>query len=141
MLMPGVLNIIPTDNFNTPAVSERLCKHLLVRKVTLTGSTAVGSISARHCSEGPKKVTMELGGNCPFIILDNADLDQAVDTPMILKWRTAGQACTHANRVNVQSGVYDTFSQKILAANPKAAGRPWSRTRHHRGSYDDVPRQ
>lgn len=88
----GVVNVISTDNANTPAVSERLCKHPLVRKVTFTGSTGVGSIVARHCAEGLKKLTMELGGNCPFLVFDDGDLDQAVAALMILKWRTAGQA-------------------------------------------------
>lgn len=115
-LPAGVVNVISTDNANTPAVSERLCKHPLVRKVTFTGSTAVGSLIARHCSEGLKKVTLELGGNCPFIVFDDGDLDQAVAALMILKWRTAGQACTHANRVYVQSGVYDKFSQMMVEA-------------------------
>lgn len=113
---PGVFNVITTSNENTPAVSEALCKHSLVRKVTFTGSTAVGRIVAKHCSEGLKKVTMELGGNCPFIIFDDADVSQAVAALMILKWRTAGQACTHANRVYVQSGVYERFAQKMLQA-------------------------
>ncbi|KAJ0127303.1 Uncharacterized protein HZ326_29593 [Fusarium oxysporum f. sp. albedinis] len=116
---PGVLNIISTDNANTPSVSEALCKHPLVRKVTFTGSTGVGSIIARHCSDGLKKITMELGGNCPFIIFNDGDLDQAVAALMILKWRTAGQACTHANRVYVQSGVHDKFAQKMLEATRK----------------------
>ncbi|KAG8355366.1 hypothetical protein FVEN_g6751 [Fusarium venenatum] len=116
---PGVFNVITTDNIHTPSVSEVLCKHSLVRKVTFTGSTAVGRIIARHCSDGLKKVTMELGGNCPFIIFNDGDLDQAVAALMILKWRTAGQACTHANRVYVQSGVYDQFAQKILEATQK----------------------
>ncbi|KAF1854310.1 hypothetical protein Lal_00013158 [Lupinus albus] len=118
-LPAGVLNVISTDNSNTPSVSETLCKHPLVRKVTFTGSTSVGSIVARHCSEGLKKVTMELGGNCPFIIFDDGDLEGAVAALMILKWRTAGQACTHANRVYVQSGVYDKFAQMMLEATSK----------------------
>jgi succinate-semialdehyde dehydrogenase/glutarate-semialdehyde dehydrogenase len=113
-LPPGVLNVISTDLVNTPSVSERLCKHPLVRKVTFTGSTQVGSIVARHCSEGLKKLTMELGGNCPFIVFDDGDIDQAVAALTILKWRTAGQACTHANRVYVQSGIYDRFCTAIL---------------------------
>ncbi|UPL02276.1 hypothetical protein LCI18_013210 [Fusarium solani-melongenae] len=118
-LPAGVLNVISTDNINTPSVSERLCKHPLVRKVTFTGSTNVGSIVAKHCAEGLKKVTMELGGNCPFLIFNDGDLDQAVAALMILKWRTAGQACTHANRVYVQSGVYDMFAQKMLEATQR----------------------
>lgn len=116
---PGVFNVITTDERNTPAVSEALCKHPLVRKVTFTGSTAVGQLIAQHCSSGLKKLTLELGGNCPFLIFNDADLDQAVAALMILKWRTAGQACTHANRVYVQSGVYDAFVQKILQATQK----------------------
>lgn len=118
-LPPGVLNVITTDNINTPAVSEALCKHPLVRKVTFTGSTAVGRVVAQHCSKGLKKVTLELGGNCPFLIFNDADLDQAVAALMILKWRTAGQACTHANRVYVQSGVYEQVAQKTLEATKK----------------------
>lgn len=113
---PGVINVLTTDNVNTPDVSEALCKHSLVRKVTFTGSTAVGQLIARHCSDGLKKVTLELGGNCPFIIFDDGDLEQALAALMILKWRTAGQACTHANRVYVQSGVYDTFLRMIVNA-------------------------
>lgn len=112
----GVLNVITTDNMETPAVSEALCKHPLVRKVTFTGSTEIGRLIARHCSESLKKVTLELGGNCPFIVFEDADLDQAVAALMILKWRTAGQACTHANRVYVQSKVYKDFASRVLAA-------------------------
>ena len=117
---PGVFNVITTNENNTPAVSEALCKHPLVRKVTFTGSTAIGRLIAQHCSSGLKKLTLELGGNCPFLIFDDADLDQAVAALMILKWRTAGQACTHANRVYVQGGVYESFAQKIVQATEKA---------------------
>ena len=113
---PGTLNVITTDNAETPSVSERLCKHPLVRKVTFTGSTTVGKLIAQHCSAGLKKVTLELGGNCPFLVFDDADIDQAIAALMILKWRTAGQACTHANRVYVQSGIYDRFAQRLLEA-------------------------
>lgn len=113
---PGVLNIITTDNENTPSVSEALCKHPLVRKATFTGSTAVGRLIAKHCSTGLKKLTLELGGNCPFLVFDDADLDKALAALMILKWRTAGQACTHANRVYVQSGAYDKFADMVVKA-------------------------
>ena len=113
---PGVLNVMTTDEKSTAAASEALCKHPLVRKVTFTGSTAVGRLIAKHCSTGLKKLTLELGGNCPFIVFDDGDLGQALAALMILKWRTAGQACTHANRVYVQSGVYDTFANMLLEA-------------------------
>jgi succinate-semialdehyde dehydrogenase / glutarate-semialdehyde dehydrogenase len=109
----GVLNVLTTDNQKTPELSEALCKHPLVRKVTFTGSTAIGSLIARHCSYGLKKVTMELGGNCPFIVFNDGDLEAAMKALMILKWRTAGQACTHANRIYVQNGVFAKFEKMI----------------------------
>ncbi|PGH03642.1 hypothetical protein AJ80_08663 [Polytolypa hystricis UAMH7299] len=107
---PGVFNVLTTDLENTPALSEALCKHPLVKKVTFTGSTRVGKLIASHCAEGLKKVTLELGGNCPFIIFDDADLDQAIEQLMALKFRHAGQACITANRIYVQSGVYEKFA-------------------------------
>jgi succinate-semialdehyde dehydrogenase len=116
---PGVINVISTDITNTPAVSERLCKHRFVRKVTFTGSTAIGSLVAKQCAEGLKKVTMELGGNCPFIVFDDGNLHDAVAALMILKWRTAGQACTHANRVYVQKGVYQEFARLLVESTQK----------------------
>lgn len=108
---PGIFNVLTTDLDNTPSLSEALCKHPHVKKVTFTGSTRVGKLVAAHCAQGLKKVTLELGGNCPFIVFDDADLDQALTQLMALKWRHAGQACITANRVYVQSGVYDWFAQ------------------------------
>ncbi|PYH83767.1 succinate semialdehyde dehydrogenase [Aspergillus uvarum CBS 121591] len=105
----GVLNVITTDLENTPAVSEALCRDPAVRKVTFTGSTRVGKLVAGYCAPGLKKMTLELGGNCPFLVFDDADLNQALEMLMALKWRHAGQACITANRVYVQSGVYDKF--------------------------------
>lgn len=116
---PGVFNVLTTDLENTPSLSEALCKHPLVKKVTFTGSTAVGKIVARHCADGLKKVTLELGGNCPFIVFDDADLQQALDALMLLKWRHAGQACISANRVYVQSGVIGEFTQMLTEATKK----------------------
>lgn len=110
---PGVLNILTTDLENTPPLSEALCKHPLVKKVTFTGSTRVGKLVAAHCAQGLKKVTLELGGNCPFIVFDDANLDQALDQLMTLKWRHAGQACITANRIYVQAGVYDRFAELL----------------------------
>ncbi|KAF4771589.1 hypothetical protein N7455_007976 [Penicillium solitum] len=106
----GVLNVLTTDLENTPALSEALCKHPLVKKVTFTGSTRVGKLVASHCANGLKKLTLELGGNCPFLVFDDANLDQAVEQLMSLKWRHAGQACITANRIYVQAGVYDRFA-------------------------------
>ncbi|KAF7554914.1 hypothetical protein G7Z17_g2532 [Cylindrodendrum hubeiense] len=106
----GVLNILTTSLSNTPTLTEALCRHPLVKKVTFTGSTRVGKLIAKICSDGLKKVTLELGGNCPFIVFDDADLNEAAEALMGLKWRNAGQACISANRVYVQSGVYDSFA-------------------------------
>lgn len=114
----GVLSVLTTDLQNTPSLSEALCRHPLIRKVTFTGSTRVGKLIAKHCSDGLKKVTLELGGNCPVIVFDDADLNQAADQIMALKWRHAGQACITANRVYVQSGVYDEFT-RIIAERTK----------------------
>ncbi|PWY84815.1 succinate-semialdehyde dehydrogenase [NADP+] [Aspergillus heteromorphus CBS 117.55] len=106
----GVFNVLTTDLGSTPSLSEALCRHELVKKVTFTGSTRVGKLIARHCSAGLKKVTLELGGNCPFLVFEDADLEGAVGALMGLKWRHAGQACITANRVYVQRGVYEAFA-------------------------------
>lgn len=111
---PGVFSVLTTSLENTPALSEALCRHALVKKVTFTGSTRVGKLVAKICSDGLKKVTLELGGNCPFLVFDDADLDQAATQLMALKWRHAGQACITANRVYVQSGVYQKFAEILL---------------------------
>ncbi|EEU37359.1 uncharacterized protein NECHADRAFT_86280 [Fusarium vanettenii 77-13-4] len=112
---PGVFNVVPTSLENTPAVAEALCKHPLVKKVSFTGSTAIGSLIAKHCSEGLKKVSLELGGNCPFLIFDDCNQGQALEALLALKWRHAGQACITANRVYVQSGIYEEFLDKLVA--------------------------
>ncbi|PYI28496.1 succinate-semialdehyde dehydrogenase [Aspergillus indologenus CBS 114.80] len=106
----GVFNVLTTDLENTPAVSEALCRAPAVRKVTFTGSTRVGKLVAGNCAAGLKKMTLELGGNCPFLVFEDADLHQALEMLMALKWRHAGQACITANRVYVQAGVYDRFA-------------------------------
>lgn len=110
---PGVFNVLTTDLANTPSLSESLCKHPLVKKVSFTGSTRVGKLIAGHCAFGLKKLTLELGGNCPFIVFDDANIDHAIDQLMALKWRHAGQACITANRVYVQAGVYEIFAQRL----------------------------
>ncbi|KAI1467584.1 aldehyde dehydrogenase [Daldinia caldariorum] len=106
----GVFNVMPTTLANTPALSEALCKHPLVKKVSFTGSTRVGKILSAHCADGLKKLTLELGGNCPFLVFDDANLEQACDALIPLKFRHAGQACITANRVYVQRGIYERFS-------------------------------
>ena len=115
----GAFNVLTTDLENTPSLSETLCKHPLVKKVTFTGSTRVGKLVAAHCAQGLKKVTLELGGNCPFIVFDDADVDQAADQLMALKWRHAGQACITANRVYVQDGIYEKFAELLKERTSK----------------------
>ncbi|KAG5665020.1 hypothetical protein KAF25_008754, partial [Fusarium avenaceum] len=112
---PGVFNVLTTSLKNTPALSEAMCTHKYVQKVTFTGSTRVGKIVAGICARNLKKCTMELGGNCPYIVFDDADLEQAVDQLMALKWRNAGQACITANRVYVQAQVYDKLAEMFVA--------------------------
>jgi succinate-semialdehyde dehydrogenase / glutarate-semialdehyde dehydrogenase len=116
---PGVFNVLTTSLSNTPSLSEALCKHHLVKKVTFTGSTRVGKIVATHCAAGLKKVTLELGGNCPFVVFDDANLEQALTALMALKWRHAGQACITTNRIYVQAGVYDNFAEMLREATAK----------------------
>ncbi|KAE8368115.1 succinate-semialdehyde dehydrogenase [Aspergillus caelatus] len=111
---PGVLNVLTTSNENTPALSEALCKHPLVQKVSFTGSSAVGSIISRHCADGIKKLSLELGGNCPFIVFADANQDQAIVQLSALKFRHAGQACVTANRIYVHEDIYDDFVVKMV---------------------------
>ncbi|KAI1367877.1 aldehyde dehydrogenase [Xylaria arbuscula] len=106
----GVFNVLPTTLQNTPALSEALCKHPVVKKVSFTGSTRVGKILSAHCADGLKKLTLELGGNCPVLVFDDANLEQACEALIPLKFRHAGQACITANRVYVQRGIYEKFA-------------------------------
>ncbi|KAI3332247.1 aldehyde dehydrogenase [Xylariaceae sp. AK1471] len=109
----GVFNVLPTTLDNTPALSEALCRHPTVKKVSFTGSTRVGKILSAHCADSLKKLTLELGGNCPFLVFDDANLEQACQALIPLKFRHAGQACITANRVYVQRGVYDKFASLL----------------------------
>jgi succinate-semialdehyde dehydrogenase/glutarate-semialdehyde dehydrogenase len=107
----GVFNVvIGTDG---PAIGKELCFNAKVRKISFTGSTEVGRILMRQCADQIKKVSLELGGNAPFIVFDDADLDAAVDGAMASKYRNAGQTCVCANRIYVQSNVYDAFAEKL----------------------------
>lgn len=112
---PGLVNVLPTSLEDTPIVAEDLCSHPLVQVVSFTGSTRVGRIVAGWCAQNLKRSTLELGGNSPFIIFDDADLDKAVDQLTGLKWRHAGQACISANRVYVQRGIHDRLVEAIVA--------------------------
>ena len=106
----GVLNIITGD---APAIGQEMCASPIVRKVTFTGSTEVGRILLRQSADTVKKVSLELGGNAPFIVFDDADLDAAAEGAITSKYRNAGQTCVCANRIYVQDGVYDAFAAKL----------------------------
>jgi len=110
----GVFNVITTTD--SRGVGKELTESPLVRKFSFTGSTEVGKTLIRQCASTVKKVSMELGGNAPFIVFDDADIDSAVKGAVISKYRNAGQTCVCANRVYVQEGVYDEFVEKFTAA-------------------------
>jgi succinate-semialdehyde dehydrogenase/glutarate-semialdehyde dehydrogenase len=112
----GVFNVITGSATQIGGV---LTRHQWVRKFSFTGSTPVGRLLIGQCADTVKKVSMELGGNAPFIVFDDADLDQAVEGAMLSKFRNAGQTCVCANRIYVQDGVYDVFAEKLAAAAQK----------------------
>ncbi|MEM7289928.1 MAG: NAD-dependent succinate-semialdehyde dehydrogenase, partial [Pseudomonadota bacterium] len=109
----GVVNILTG---NPSEIGEELTTHPAVRKVTFTGSTRVGKIILEQCSRTVKKCSMELGGNAPFLVFDDADVDRAVEGAIAAKYRNSGQTCVCTNRFLVQSGIYDTFVEKLTEA-------------------------
>jgi len=111
---PGVLNIV--TGLNAAEIGGELTSNPLVRKISFTGSTAVGKKLMAQCAGTVKKISLELGGNAPFIVFDDADLDKAVAGAITSKYRNAGQTCVCANRIFVQSGVYDAFLEKFTQA-------------------------
>ena len=111
----GVLNILTADSGNSIDIGKVLCSSDVVRHLSFTGSTEVGRILARQCAPTIKKISLELGGNAPFIVFDDADIDSAVEGAMVSKYRNAGQTCVCANRLYVQAGVYDAFVEKLAA--------------------------
>ncbi|MEY4646033.1 MAG: NAD-dependent succinate-semialdehyde dehydrogenase [Pseudomonadota bacterium] len=111
----GVLNMIVADSDNSIAVGKVFCASEVVRHISFTGSTEVGRILMQQSAPSVKKMSLELGGNAPFIVFDDADVDSAVEGAMASKYRNAGQTCVCANRIYVQDGVYDEFVQKFAA--------------------------
>jgi succinate-semialdehyde dehydrogenase/glutarate-semialdehyde dehydrogenase len=110
---PGVVNVVTGD---ARAIGGELTGNPLVRKLSFTGSTATGKLLLAQCAGTVKKVSMELGGNAPFIVFDDADLDAAVEGALASKYRNTGQTCVCANRFLVQEGIYDRFAEKLTAA-------------------------
>jgi succinate-semialdehyde dehydrogenase / glutarate-semialdehyde dehydrogenase len=110
---PGVFNVVTGS---AKEIGEELTSNPIVRCLTFTGSTAIGKLLMQQCASTVKKVGLELGGNAPFIVFDDADLDAAIQGAMASKYRNAGQTCVCANRILVQDGVYDKFAEKLGVA-------------------------
>ena len=111
----GVINIITADAANSIAIGKVLCASDVVRHISFTGSTEVGRILMAQSAPTVKKMSLELGGNAPFIVFDDADIDSAVEGAFASKYRNAGQTCVCSNRIYVQEGVYEAFAQKFAA--------------------------
>jgi succinate-semialdehyde dehydrogenase/glutarate-semialdehyde dehydrogenase len=114
-LPPGVLSIVTGDADDAPVIGAELTSNPVVRKIGFTGSTAVGKLLMRQCADQVKNVSLELGGNAPFIVFDDADLDEAVAGALLCKFRNSGQTCITANRILVHDSVYDDFLERFAA--------------------------
>ena len=108
----GVVNVI-TSLETTAEVGEEMCRNSKVKKISFTGSTRVGKLLMKQCADSLKKLSLELGGNSPFIVFDDADLDVAVEAAILAKFRNSGQTCVTANRIFVQRKVYDEFAKRL----------------------------
>jgi succinate-semialdehyde dehydrogenase / glutarate-semialdehyde dehydrogenase len=115
-LPDGVLNLVTGDAADAPEIGRELTSNPLVRKLGFTGSTEIGKLLMAQCAKQIKKVSLELGGNAPFLVFDDADLDAAVDGAIICKYRNSGQTCISANRILVQDSVHDDFLRKLTEA-------------------------
>jgi succinate-semialdehyde dehydrogenase / glutarate-semialdehyde dehydrogenase len=109
---PGVIQVITTLT-TVSEVGREICTNPKVKKVSFTGSTRVGRILMEQCSSTIKKLSLELGGNSPFIVFDDAKIETAVEAGIMAKFRNSGQTCVTANRVFVQEGIYDKFAQAL----------------------------
>jgi succinate-semialdehyde dehydrogenase / glutarate-semialdehyde dehydrogenase len=112
-LPPGVLSIVTGDAEDAPVIGGEMTSNPIVRKLGFTGSTEVGKLLMAQCAGQVKKVSLELGGNAPFIVFDDADLEAAIDGALVCKYRNSGQTCISANRIYVQDGVYDDFVSRF----------------------------
>jgi len=109
----GVFNVVTGSAAAAPIIGAELTANPIVRKLSFTGSTEIGRLLMAQCAPTVKKVSLELGGNAPFIVFDDADLDAAVEGAMLSKYRNAGQTCVCANRLLVQDGIYDAFAERL----------------------------
>jgi succinate-semialdehyde dehydrogenase/glutarate-semialdehyde dehydrogenase len=110
----GVFSVVTSSN--APAIGSEMTANPIVRKLSFTGSTATGKVLMRQCADTVKKLSLELGGNAPFIVFDDANIDAAVQGAMASKYRNTGQTCVCVNRFIVQDGIYDRFAEKLVAA-------------------------
>ena len=122
-LPPGVLSIVTGDAEDAPAIGAEMTSNPHVRKLGFTGSTAVGKLLMAQCAPTLKKVSLELGGNAPFVVFDDADLDVVMDAFLACKFRNSGQTCISANRILVQTGIFDELAARLsdLAGGLKVA--------------------
>lgn len=110
---PGVFNVVLTSTENTPMCGLKFCESSLIKKISFTGSTSVGKLLMKQSSSTLKKLSLELGGNAPIIVFDDADLNQAAEQAAASKFRSLGQTCVCANRLYIQLGIYDKFLVKF----------------------------
>jgi succinate-semialdehyde dehydrogenase/glutarate-semialdehyde dehydrogenase len=115
-LPAGVLSVVTGAADDAPAIGAEMTSNEIVRKLGFTGSTEVGKLLMARCAPQLKKISLELGGNAPFLVFDDADLDEAVSGAVLCKFRNSGQTCISANRILVQEGVYDDFLDRFTAA-------------------------
>jgi succinate-semialdehyde dehydrogenase / glutarate-semialdehyde dehydrogenase len=113
----GLFSVLPSKHSSD--IGKEFCANDTVRKLSFTGSTEVGRILMRQASDQVKRMSLELGGNAPFIVFDDADLDAAVEGALVSKYRNNGQTCVCANRIFVQAPVYDAFAEKLVVATRK----------------------
>ncbi|XLX39877.1 NADP-dependent succinate-semialdehyde dehydrogenase [Ectopseudomonas mendocina] len=124
----GLFSVLPADAERSREVGSELCANPIVRKLSFTGSTGVGIKLMEQCAPTLKKLSLELGGNAPFIVFEDADLDAAVEGALVAKYRNAGQTCVCANRLYVHEAVYDAFAEKLAAAVAKLRVGPGDET-------------
>jgi succinate-semialdehyde dehydrogenase / glutarate-semialdehyde dehydrogenase len=115
-LPPGVFSVVTGDSADAPVIGGEMTSNPIVRKVGFTGSTEVGKLLMAQCSKQLKKISLELGGNAPLIVFDDASIDDAVAGTIVCKYRNSGQTCISANRILVQDGVYDEYLEKLVRA-------------------------
>ena len=115
-LPAGVFNVVTGDADDAPAIGVEMTSNPIVRKLGFTGSTEVGKLLMEQCARQVKKVSLELGGNAPFVVFDDADLDEAAAGAVLCKYRNSGQTCISANRILVQDSVYDDFLGRLTQA-------------------------